>query len=1848
MKRNNNPENSLPIVGIGASAGGLNALRKFFSKVPADSGLAYVVVVHLSPDHKSMLAELLQPHVEIPVLQVMETIELKANHIYVIPPNANLNTIDTHLRLSELEQNRRERAPIDHFFRTLSETHDGNSIGVILTGTGSDGTIGLKEIKDRGGLSVVQDPAEAEYDGMPQSAISTGMVDLVLPLAEIPEHILRFAQTKPEIPVLQPGQKPDKDIRLLIQKVYAQVRARTGRDFTNYKLSTIMRRLQRRMQMVQIEQLDDYLEYLRQNPDEVHSLADDFLVNVTNFFRDTHVFEHLEKEIIPNLFKDRDPSEQVRVWSVGCATGEEAYSLAILLMETASQMEAPPSIQVFATDLHQQSLKKGREGFYPGDIKADVNPERLRRFFIKEDGGYRVRKELREMVIFTPHNLMGDPPFSRIDLLVCRNLLIYLKREIQKDIADLFHYALKKDSYLLLGTSESIEDLDLFKTIHKEFSVYQKKNIAGPEPKLPVFPRANIHFQPDAEKEHHDKDISTGALHYKMVERYGPPSLLVSLNFQILHISEHAGRYLAVSGGEVTRDLFKLIKPELQLELRTLIYKNKEKNKVSRSKLLPVTLEGEDRAVIISTRKIVDPDSQEVFLITFDEFDPDHFIISTELTTAEGTQREKEMERELQEHQQQLQAVIEEYETTHEEMKASNEELQSANEELRSTMEELETSKEELQSLNEELTTLNQENRHKVEELGQLSDDLQNLLSSTEIATLYLDRNFRILRFTPKLGELFNVRPADRGRPISDQTHKLGYDNLIEDAHKVLRNLQPLEKEVKDLNNNIYLTRILPYRSSEDKIEGVVITFIDITELKKAQEELTESESRFRALVNASSDVIYRMSPDWKEMNELKGMDFLADTKSTDPNWRQKYIHPDDLAFVDEAINKAIESKSVFELEHRVLKAGGELGWTYSRAVPLFDEKGNITEWFGAASDVTDRKKAEQNLKEAKDYAERIIETLHEPLLILHPDLTVKLANDAFYEHFQVNPEETKNTLVYELGNGQWNIPALRKLLDDVLPENNVFTDFEVEHNFEQLGPRTMILNARRLDHVQLILLGIRDITQRKKDEMLLRQSEERLKRMINVDGVGVLTFNEQYILIDCNSWFLNMVGYSKDEIIKNKLSWKDFTPPEYHEISRQQLEKSKSSGRIGPYEKEYLRKDGSRIWLTFAGASLGDGTIVEYCIDISDRKKAEQALQKNEERLRITMDAVEMGSWEVKDDKSIAYVDDKTIEMFDLEKGKHLIDLNKNIFEKIHPEDQEMVGRSIKKAWEESGEFNVELRIIVNDRERWIAGRGKVVQTNGHRRMSGVNFDITERKHIEEVLKHAKEEAERAAKAKEEFLAHMSHEIRTPLNAIVGLSHLLLQQEPKNEQLENLNTLKYSAETLHMLINDILDLSKIQAGKMSFVKEEINLQELMENTIHIHQTTALKKGLDLQLQQDNIPQYVLSDQLKLSQVLNNLLSNAIKFTHEGMVQLDVKLNKQEDNKAWIDFTVEDTGIGISEDKLNEIFNVFSQEDSSTAREYGGTGLGLTLVKMYLEMMESEIKLESTPGKGSRFYFTLPVEVSNGESLKKKDLAKSLTDDEIGNMKILLVEDADVNRMVIRQFLQEWWKLSSDEALDGKQAIEMAGNKKYDLILMDVRMPVMDGYDATRQIRALPGYENIKIIALTADVSNNVKDAVASTLFDDLIVKPVDPEQLQLKIIEHGGIQLDIKLPPKPDTAPSADTGLNLDKINALMKNDQATIDAFLQKTASEVDKMKEKFNKAFVEKDDKAMYDLQHKHKWTFELLYEENLHEHLLKCVELIKDNAPEDEMNEAQKKGNAMLDDFKEKLNKSKIFT
>ncbi|WP_018926330.1 CheR family methyltransferase [Pseudomonas umsongensis] len=863
-----------PVVGIGASAGGLQAIKLFFENMPNDNGMAFVIILHLSPDHQSVADKIIQESTRMPVLQVTETVPIEKNRVYVIPPARRLVMNGNNLEVIENDPQLGRHASIDLFFRDLAQVHRERAFCLVLSGSGSDGAVGLSRIKEQGGITLAQVPEDAEFDGMPRAAIETGMVDLVLPVADMPQKLLDLWHNSREIslpaandPELQSfASVAERDAVLaeqMLHDILIQLRTGTGHDFKHYKRATVLRRIERRMQVTAQPDLGAYYRYLLSNPEETKALLGDMLIGVTNFFRDREAFEALERDVIPQLVSAavsaQPEKEEIRVWSAGCSTGEEAYSLAMLVNDQLQQEASKASLQVFATDIDERAISFGRAGLYPQAIVTDVPPTRLRHYFIKEDEHYRIRKEIREKVLFAKHSLLSDPPFSQIDLIVCRNLLIYLDREVQREILQMFHFALRPGGFLFLGSSESADAChELFTPVDKRNRIFRAKTGTANSRRTPTVPRggyvrSNISHQ--APQHAVQRKLSFADIHQRAFERAAPPSMIVDANADILHMSESAGRFLRHVGGELSRNLLTLILPELRLEIRTTLFQVQQSGLAVKSREVPVKREERHYKVSLEAQPYKDEEADgEFILVIFEEVEVDPSQATATPLPQTESQVLSNLERELQRTKLHLQDTIEQSEISSEELKASNEEMQAINEELRSATEELETSKEELQSINEELLTVNYELKTKVEETDKINDYLTNLIASTDIATVFVDRSMRIKWFTPRATDIFSMLPVDTGRSLLDITHRLHYDDLASDAASVFESLNMIEREVSSTDKHWYIARLLPYRSSEDRIDGTVLTFIDITKRREAEEELRLGEERMRLVAESTRD----------------------------------------------------------------------------------------------------------------------------------------------------------------------------------------------------------------------------------------------------------------------------------------------------------------------------------------------------------------------------------------------------------------------------------------------------------------------------------------------------------------------------------------------------------------------------------------------------------------------------------------------------------------------------------------------------------------------------------------------------------------------------------------------------------------------------------------------------------------------------------------------------------------------------------------------------------------------------------------------------------------------------------
>jgi two-component system CheB/CheR fusion protein len=881
------PQQDFPIVGIGASAGGLAAFEAFFSAMPTDAemNMAFVLVQHLAPDHKSILSELIRRYTKMQVFEVEDGMTVKPNCAYIIPPNKDMAFLNGNLQLMEPAAPRGQRLPIDFFFRSLAQDRRERAICIVLSGSGSDGTLGVRSIKGEGGMVMVQNPESTEYDGMPRSAIATGLADYILPPAEMPDQLIAYtahAFEKTYHPVSPPS--PQKESAL--KKIYILVRAQTGHDFSQYKHNTITRRVERRMAIQQIGRIDEYVRYLQQNPAEVKALFRDLLIGVTNFFRDPEAFEALEKQAIPRLFAGKPMDAAIRVWVPGCSTGEEAYSIAILLSEQMEAQKQHFQLQVFATDIDSRAIDAARSGLYPVSIAADILPERLKRFFTQEpdSSAYRIRKGIRDIMIFSEQDMIKDPPFSKLDLLSCRNLLIYMSGELQKKIIPLFHYALNPGGMLFLGTSETVgEFADFFALIDRKSKLYQRKeDMPGTN-----YPARGKYFMPAKEdgialqasgKVPVESKLRLRELtEQAMLQHYAPTGALINERGDILYVHGRTGRYLEPAPGEAGMNILKMAREGLRQDLTAALHEAVARKETIRHEHLLIKTNGNFSTVNLTIRPAVTTGNavteHGLFLVVFEEElaakqeTPEKAAVADIGESATNIDaRIAALKHLLQTKEEYLQAANEELETSNEELKSSNEEMQSVNEELQSTNEELETSKEELQSLNEELATVNAELQTKVGDLTRINNDMNNLLASTGIGTIFVDHQLRIQRFTPAVTQVINLIQTDVGRPVGHIVSNLkGYDRLVEDLQEVLDSLVPKDIEVQTRANRWYQLHIRPYRTAENVIEGAVITFTDVTEMKKMQEALWEANALKRLAV------VVRDAYDAITMQDLEG-----------------------------------------------------------------------------------------------------------------------------------------------------------------------------------------------------------------------------------------------------------------------------------------------------------------------------------------------------------------------------------------------------------------------------------------------------------------------------------------------------------------------------------------------------------------------------------------------------------------------------------------------------------------------------------------------------------------------------------------------------------------------------------------------------------------------------------------------------------------------------------------------------------------------------------------------------------------------------------------------------------------
>jgi len=985
-----------PIVGIGASAGGLEAFSQLLNHLPIDTGMGFVLIQHLSPNYESQLSEILARKTQMPVMEAQDCMRVEPNHIYVIPPNAEMALTQNLLRLMPREKTWGQHTSIDIFFNSLAQERGSKAIGIVMSGADGDGALGLKTIKVAGGITFAQCEASAQVSSMPNTAAATGHVDFILSPEGIAACLAKISRhpyvTYPEPEKTFEGLAQDKNP---LKNIFTLLQADTGIDFTHYKHTTLKRRIMRRMTFYKLDMLEDYAKYLQSNPKEVEALAQEFLIHVTSFFRDPEVFQALIEQVFPSIMIDRAPDDPIRIWVAGCSTGEEVYSIAICLREFLDAQETVPKIMIFGTDISEAAIEKARSGTYIPSLVEQISPERLRRFFVKVEGGYEISKSIRQMCVFAKQNILADPPFSSLDLISCRNVLIYFGITLQKQVLPMFHYSLKPTGFLLLGTSESTgESSDLFTPVNKKQRIYARKLTAT---RLNTDYFTNNYLEQKVNSENMNSDAGSGFDLLKEADRivwnkYAPAGVLINSDLEIIQFRGDTSPYLSPAPGKPSFNLLSMAEANLRLELRTALLEAKRLDISVRKSNVP--LSGRElKEVTIEVIPLKAPHTKEsYFLVLFEEVPPlaspllredNRKVNPTQGRQTANSQELIQIKQELTASQQELaatkeylQSVVQEQESITQELMTANEEILSSNEELRSTNEELQTAKEEIQATNEELTTTNEELQSRILESSKVNSDLRNLLSSVNIPIVMLGSDLSIRRFTPMAEKIFNLIPTDVGRPFNHIKSNINVPNFEQVIEEVIDTLVIKKQEVQDQEGHWYDLCIRPYKTLENKIDGAVLMLVDIDTLKSSSEQI----------------------------------------------------------------------------------------------------------------------------KESRDYAEAIIETIPEPLVVLDNSLRVNTANPSFYENFQVLQTQTETQSIFELGNRQWDIPQLRSLLEKILPERNQVDNFEVEHIFEKIGRKTMLLNARKIrrtDEQEMILLVIQDITERKlfeeqRDQLLTTEQSAR------------------------------------------------------------------------------------------------------------------------------------------------------------------------------------------------------------------------------------------------------------------------------------------------------------------------------------------------------------------------------------------------------------------------------------------------------------------------------------------------------------------------------------------------------------------------------------------------------------------------------------------------------------------------------------------------------------------------------------------------------------------------------------
>ncbi len=1668
------------VVGIGASAGGLRALEEFFDHLPPDSGAAFVVVQHLSPDFKSMMKELLERRTTMEVRRVEDSIAIEPNTINLITPRNNL--VIKNKRLQSIEQDKSPRQkpnfPINLFLESLAEDCGDRAIGVILSGTGSDGSRGLQAIGEAGGLTFVQSPATSEFDGMPQSAIATGLVDGVLSPRDLACTIYEIVTKKAtdEEEAIPSGELEPK----ILKQVVDILNKNEQLDFSYYKPSTLSRRIYRRCSLGGFGSLEDYVRKLDTSEEERSLLRDDLLIGVTRLFRDGAAWELLQEEIV-KLLEKLEPEQQFRVWVTACSTGEEAYSMAIAIHEAMITLGRTWNFKIFATDIDTEALAKASAGVYQESILSDISLDRLERYFTQKNQSFQVSRKLRESIVFAPHNLAKNAGFSRMHLISCRNVLIYMQPQLQQLVLRMLHFSLEVGGILFLGAAETPGELaNEFETLHEKWKLYTKRrNVRLPLSRdnkeyplvaprvIPKAPPINISARFDPML---DEAFSS------FLKERGSTCVLANREGELLHVVADGAKILQVPQGRSNQAVTAMMPAALQLPLNTALHRtrgNKDSVVYSGIKIE----EGRDRRVLtlkVTYRETV-RQRGDFLMVTVDEDARAQTPASGENfhADAESQQRILDLEYELQQVKENLQATIEELETTNEEQQATNEELLASNEELQST-------NEELHSVNEELYTVNTEYQSKIEQLTELTNDMDNLLRNTNIGVIFLDRELRIRKFTPAAKALVNILDTDIDRPLEHITHNLDSPNLVDWLRETVRARQPLEREVRvTKTKDWFLMRVNPYLLDDEVFDGLVVTFVKINDIKTAQNLLDRQSQELENIYATSPAGLCLIDRDLKYVRVNQALAQINGVPVEEHFGRRvRDVLPQIGEIVEPLFLKVLEtSEPVINLE-----ISGE-----TPAAPNI-QRDFIVSYFPVemasgqrgislvVTEITELKKTQRALAESEEYLKYLLTSSPAAIFsraatgdnrvtfisenvreILGYEAKEFLADPNFWRS-RVHPEDIESNLPDDKdihareyrflqadGNYCWFYAELRRILtEDGRPKE--WVGFLVDISDRKKVEAALEHQLQRALVLKKITDEIRECIEPKR---IFKTAASQIGTALQVHRCSIYTCGD---------------GRERKEPDKGLQKLRGF-------FEAKNLESGKSLLKGSEFPLELFYGESGELLLAEEGALAIDDVCAEE---------------------RFAKAATVFRRFGVK----------SMLVAATFFKGKP-----NGIIVLQHCAPQSEIEESASsRHWTEE---EVEMLEAIAAQVGIAIAQVQLLETEKQQRqaLTGQN----------QALEEATRKARAAKKAQTEFLANMSHEIRTPMNAILGFSNLLEPIVTQEKARPYLNSISSSGKTLLALINDILDLSKIEAGKLDLSYEPLNIQTLILEIKQIFQQKAENKRLLLEAEiEESLPKAIIFDEIRLRQILFNVVGNALKFTERGFIKISARRGKEaegeelESDRFCLEVSVADTGIGISPEEQQRIFDPFIQSEGQSNRKYGGTGLGLNITLRLTEMLGGRIELASEAGKGSVFTFIFSNVAMATLEPKPMELAAKEDLNELEAATLLVVDDVRSNRDLIEGYFAgtEHQLLM---AADGLTGLNMAISQSPDAIILDLRMPVMDGSEVARELKQNQETKEIPIIIVTASILQEEAESLRA-LYDSFLRKPFSRSELAAEL----------------------------------------------------------------------------------------------------------------------------------------